>query len=397
MEKRDRENREQKLLAYLRKEMTESEEKRLGEEVLRDEEYAQRLERLLLGEEQGTDSGKEGADTLSEEKQRAILRRGKWRMRLSNSAFTMGLTFFAGVALFVGNGWFGSLMHDDLYRVAKDMVNFTQPGVSVGSSGSQVGLLYGNIRMELRERVGSEDKNAGSFESTNILWKNSAQPKWTNGIREQKLFFRYPSQSKPTQEELTNLQLPAWTTMEKLPEGTVSQLAISFEHFLSYEEYYKLISRYVNSDTHETVWFAVDTGQELTGRGAEEGVRLLGAGDVWGFAERELSYGNAPIQVNGEGQRRAATYLSEMKYLSEQERLSNEIGFSLVSRGKPHITERYQYMQEKGVRIYGAVLTGPTKELLKLKQEKSITAAFLGKIDWWNWDRPAASGTHYSW
>ncbi|MDC0762433.1 anti-sigma factor C-terminal domain-containing protein [Brevibacillus sp. AG] len=48
------------------------------------------------------------------------------------------------------------------------------------------------------------------------------------------------------------------------------------------------------------------------------------------------------------------------------------------------------------MRIYRAVLTGPTKELLKLKAEKSITAAFLGKVDWWNWERPAASVTQYS-
>ena len=400
MENKDKNSRDQKLLAYLRGEMTEGEEQRLGEEVIRDEEYAQRLERLLLGEEQGTgsDPGKEAPVALTEEKQRAIIRRGKWRMRLSNSAFTMGLAFFAGVLLFVVNGWFGSLMHDDLFRVAKDMVNFTQPGVSVGSSGSEVGLFYGKIRMELRERVGSEDKNAGSFESTNFLWKTSAKPEWTNGVREQKLFFNYPiTGQKLTQVDSEHLRTPAWRTMEKLPEGTVSQLAISFDHFLSYEEYYELISRYASSDAYETVWFAVDSGQEQARSEADEGVRLLGAGDVWGFAERELNYGNAPIQVNGEGPRRAAAYLSEMKYLSEQERLTNEIGFSLVSRGKPQIAERYQYMQKNGVRIYGAVLTGPTKELLKLQQEKSITAAFLGKVDWWNWDRPAASGTYYSW
>ncbi|MGG1660611.1 anti-sigma factor [Brevibacillus sp. NRS-1366] len=397
MTNKDDDIREQKLLRYLRGEMTDGEEKRLGEEVIRDEDYAQRLERLLLGEEQGQDSGKQELAALTEEKQRAIIRRGKWKMRLSNSAFTMGLTFIAGVLLFVVNGWFGSLMHDDLFRVAKDMVNFTQPGVTVGSSGSQVGLFYGKITMELREQVGSEVSNAGIFESTNILWKSSASPQWTNGVREQKLFFRYPTGEKMTLDETEHLRTPAWTTMQKLPEGTVSQLAVSFDHFLTYEEYYQLISRYVSYDTHDTVWFAVDTGQEVTKRDADEGNRLLGAGDVWGFAERELNYGNAPIQVNGEGDRRAAAYLNEMKYLTEQERLTNDIGFSLVSRGKPHIDKRYQYMQEKGVRIYGAVLTGPTKELLKLQQEKSITAAFLGKVDWWNWDRPAASGSMYSW
>ncbi|MFF2530126.1 anti-sigma factor [Brevibacillus sp. NPDC058079] len=395
MREQDGNNREQKLLAYLRGDMSGEEVKRFEEEIAADEEYAQRLERLLLGEEMGEDNSKtKQPETLSAEKQRAIVRRGKWKNRLSTAGFTIVLPFLAGVVLLILNGWVGSLMHEDLFRVAKSMVNFTQPGVSVGSSGSQVGLLYGNISMELRERVGGEEKNAGRFESTNVLRNVNAKPQWTNGVREQKLFFRYPTEGET--EDTMSLTSPAWTTMEKLPEGTVSQLAISFDHFLTYEEYYALISRHVTSSGQDTVWFAVDTGVELKQAESDVPYLLLGAGDVWGFAQRELDYGGAPIRVNGEGARRMATYLNEMKYLSEQEGLTRDIGKALVFGSDPQIAERYNYMQQNGVRIYGAVLTGPTKELLKLKAEKSITAAFLGKVDWWNWERPASSGTQYS-
>ncbi|WJQ84633.1 anti-sigma factor [Brevibacillus brevis] len=391
---KDENHREQRLLAYLRGEMAEEDSKQFEEEIAADEEYAQRLERLLLGAEPEADNAKtKQSETLSAEKQRAIVRRGKWKNRLSNAGFTIGLPFLAGVVLLILNGWVGSLMHEDLFRVAKSMVNFTQPGVSVGGSGSKVGLLYGNISMELRERVGSEDKNAGRFESTNVLWNVNAGPQWTNGVREQKLYFRYPTEGE--KEDTMSFTSPAWTTMEKLPEGTVSQLAISFDHFLTYQEYYELVSRHVTSSGQDTVWFAVDTGVERK-QAEEEGNRFLGPGYVWGFAQHELDYGGAPIRVNGEGDRRMSAYLEEMKYLSEQEDLARDIGRSLLFRSDPQITERFNYMQQNGVRIYGAVLTGPTKELLKLKAEKSITAALLGKVDWWNWDRPAASGTHYS-
>ncbi|AWX58123.1 anti-sigma factor [Brevibacillus brevis] len=388
----DENKREQRLLAYLRGEMAEEDSKQFEDEIAADEEYAQRLERLLLGEETREDNVKtKQPETLSAEKQRAIVRRGKWKNRLSNAGFTIGLPFLAGVVLLILNGWVGSLMHEDLFRVAKSMVNFTQPGVSVGGSGSQVGLFYGNISMELRERVGAEEKNAGRFESTNVLWNVNAGPKWPNGVREQKLYFRYPTEG--AMENTDFRTSPAWTTMEKLPEGTVSQLAISFDHFLTYEEYYELVSRHVASSGQDTVWFAVDTGVET--KESEEGQLMVGPGKVWGFAERELDYGG-PILVNGEGDRRMATYLNEMKYLSEQEGLTRDIGRSLLFRSDPQITERYNYMQQNGVRIYGAVLTGPTKELLKLKAEKSITAALLGKVDWWNWEQPAASGAHYT-
>ncbi|MBW5469340.1 anti-sigma factor [Brevibacillus formosus] len=390
MMNKDENHREQRLLAYLRGEMAEEDSKQFEEEIAADEEYAQRLERLLLGEEMEVNP-----DALSDEKQRAIVRRGKWKNRLFNSAFTISIFFLIGVLLLLVNGWMGTLVHEDLFRSAKNMVNFTQPGVSVGSSSSQVGLLNGTISMELSERVGAEAKNAGRFESTNMLWLVNAKPQWTNGVREQKLYFRYPTVQEGAEEDTLYLRSPAWTTMEKLPEGTVSQLAISFDRFLTYEQYYELVSRHVSSASQDTIWFAIDTGVEEKTRKGEEASRLLGAGEVWGFAERELDYGGA-IRVNGEGDRRMATFMNEMKYLSENEGLARDIGRSLLSGSNPQISERYSYMQEKGVRIYGAVLTGPTKELLKLKAEKSITAAFLGKVDWWNWDNPSASGTHYT-
>lgn len=396
MTNKNDDSREQKLLAYLRGELDEGEARKLGDDVADDEVVAGRLERLLLGE--GDEEAQMPArQTLSEQKQRAIIRRGKWKMRLTNSFYTFGIFFLAGVVLLAANGWVGSWMHNDLFRITNDMVNFTQPGVSAGSSGSQVGGLYGQIQMELLEQVGAEQQNVGILDCTNFLWSVRAEPKWANGIRETKLFFRYPTDEKMTEEETAYLRIPAWNTLNKLPEGTVSQLAVSFDHPLTYDEYQKLIARHVFAHNAETVWLAIDTGVEQTERDHDGGNLLLSAGEVWGYAERNLDYGNAPIQVNGEGDRRAAAFLAEMKYLTEHDRLTRDIGAGLVSNSDPKVAERYAYLQEKGVRIYGAVLTGPTKELLKLQAEKSITAAFLGKVDWWNWDRPAASGTQISW
>ncbi|MCM3705397.1 anti-sigma factor C-terminal domain-containing protein [Cytobacillus firmus] len=37
--------------------------------------------------------------------------------------------------------------------------------------------------------------------------------------------------------------------------------------------------------------------------------------------------------------------------------------------------------------VYGAVVTGPVKELLKRKNnEKQVRAPYLGEMDYWNWD-----------
>ncbi|WP_400162610.1 anti-sigma factor [Brevibacillus sp. TJ4] len=393
MTNRENEDREKRMLAYLRGELPADEEERLREELLRDEEYAERMERLLLGEEEGVRPTTEEV-RLPEERQQLLLRRGKWRMRFGNAGFTLGIAFFAGVVIWFANVLFGYPIYDDMHRVVKSVFNFTQPGVSVGSSGSQIGLFYGNIRMELRESVGNSQRNAGYLESKNVLWNVQVQPKWTNGARDMKLFFRYPTEASAG-EETDYLRSSAWKTMDTLPEGTVSQLAISFDRFLTYQQYQQLISRHLGADEHQSIWFAVDTGQEAKDHDESAGNVLLSAGDVWGFAERELHYGDKPILENGEGERREQAFLDEMKFLVEKKSMATSIARQLMYN-EPAIEERYEYVRENGLRIYGAVITGPTKELLALREEPSITAAMLGEVDWWNWDMPPASGRQYS-
>ncbi|MEJ8546855.1 anti-sigma factor [Brevibacillus borstelensis] len=385
--------RDQLLLAYLRGELGDEETAGLRQRLADDPEYAERLEELLLGEElTQADSEEKAADFLPEEKQRAIIRWGKWKSRLSNAAYTVGISLLIGFVLLYVNYWIGQSLYEETFRVSKDLVNFTQPGIEVGGSSSSVGLFYGNIRMEMREKVGAASQHTGYFETSNIFSLISSRPSWNDGVRQKNLFFLFPLQAK-LQEDTSFRSDPAWKTLEMLPEGTVSQLAISFNRFMSLEELYAFLSPY----DLDLTWQAVDTGQEARDEDARDGVVLLSAGDVWGFSEYALDYGPGPIQVNGEVDRRTRAYVEEMKYLAGQERLSKAIGKSLIySRSGVKIEERYQYLEKNGIRTYGIVVTGPTKELLKLKQEAVITAAFVGQIDWWNWDRPSASGEQSS-
>ncbi|USG66729.1 anti-sigma factor [Brevibacillus ruminantium] len=393
----DRMNREREemLLAYLRGELSAQEEAELRQRLADDPEYAERLEELLLGEEEPLEKGSDKSllESLPEDKQRAIIRRGKWKSRLSNAAYTVGISLLIGIAAWLVNFWIGRSLYDETYRVSKDLVNFTQPGIEVGSSGAQVGLLYGKIQMEMRERIGGDRQRVGSFETTNVLYKVSARPVWNNGFREKHLFFLFPLENTPSQDHSYRRD-PAWSTLEKLPEGTVSQLAISFDHLMSLRELYQFLAPY----DLDLTWLAVDTGQERKHEMAKEGVVLLSAGEIWGYPENGLDFGEVPIIVRGEEERRTAAYVAEMKYLAEQKRLSQSIAESLIfQREGAQIQERYQYLEENGVKIYGVVVTGATKELLRLKQEPSITAAFLGKIDWWNLNHPSASGEQNSW
>ncbi|WP_268895059.1 anti sigma factor C-terminal domain-containing protein [Paenibacillus sp. USDA918EY] len=35
--------------------------------------------------------------------------------------------------------------------------------------------------------------------------------------------------------------------------------------------------------------------------------------------------------------------------------------------------------------MYGAVVTGPTKEILKLKEDPEVSAIRIGEVALWNW------------
>ncbi|MGI6185312.1 MAG: sigma factor regulator N-terminal domain-containing protein, partial [Brevibacillus sp.] len=191
------EDRERELLAYLRGEMTKEEAASFRARIAADELYAERLEELLLGS--GGEEERE-TDVLSEETQRAILRRSKWRHRLGNAAYTVAISLLVGAVLMFTNGWIGWYLYEDAYRVARDMVHFTQPGLTVGSSGSQIGFLYGEITMELREQVGRDDQNAGTFSISNVFSIISAKPAWTDGLRKERLFFLFPLSAADREE-----------------------------------------------------------------------------------------------------------------------------------------------------------------------------------------------------
>lgn len=54
--------------------------------------------------------------------------------------------------------------------------------------------------------------------------------------------------------------------------------------------------------------------------------------------------------------------------------------------GFSYLQERYDYIQANGFKVYGAVITGPTKELLKLREEPGIYQVQLGDVELWNWE-----------
>ncbi|WP_019121944.1 anti sigma factor C-terminal domain-containing protein [Brevibacillus massiliensis] len=110
-----------------------------------------------------------------------------------------------------------------------------------------------------------------------------------------------------------------------------------------------------------------------------------------------IGYAGGFIVFSGEGERRAKALIAEMEFLQSRKKWAEPMLQRSLDDRDAKLDERIGYLQKNGVRLYGAVITGPTKELLKLQREPLITDPFVGQTDWWNWDQAEAGGRVYSW
>lgn len=382
----------QQLQAYVRGELDEDEIRKLRQEIEENIELSNKLDKLMFDDQLVSERDVEEIPLLSDQKQRQILRKSKWRSRFSHIFFTTGGITAIIVILFIVSQVFNYLWFwpasKDLQRVMDDVVSFTNPGVAIGGGGTNGGLFFSmEMKYKLQEQVGRKRKQVGIAENNVFLFKPQLKYAWNNGFHENLLFFRYPSTTISKNQNEYDVSDQGWRTLEKLPEGTVAQLAISFDKLMTHDEFYAVIRKY---DLKAT-WFAIDTGQESM----EE--HTLGKGDVWGYNpdSHSLDFGGW-IEVNGQGERRAQVLISEMEYLVGQKNWAESMLRDVSFHSDAKLEERLAYLKQHGVRLYGAVVTGPTKELLRLKQETHLSFPYVGQIDWWNWDQPASRGIEYS-
>ncbi|MBT2763281.1 anti sigma factor C-terminal domain-containing protein [Paenibacillus sp. ISL-20] len=67
--------------------------------------------------------------------------------------------------------------------------------------------------------------------------------------------------------------------------------------------------------------------------------------------------------------------------IADVEWMTNNIKYNGVDED----TKRLAYLKKNGVQVYGATVTGPVRELEKLKEEQGFWGFRLGRIEVWNW------------
>jgi len=346
--------------------------------------------------------------SLDEHTQARILRWAKYKNRFSLTLFLLGLFIILSIAGMLSSSFYFNWGAENsrLYRVqrtAATLIEFTFPNVSIQPSMDShfppwyfSSAFWGQNRVEikpyftakgtytLQKKVGKETILVGNLNINQFFNFISKDWNWQDGSYRNDLYFVYPSQNLTGTGQAVQGASPAskevWKALTMLPEGTVAEMAVSFDTTYSITEIKEIFKDY----DLDIYWYAVYTGLEDSGDFFyREGDPLFAFDGVWGFSDF-----NQHIDSNGQQH-----FLDSMQFLVENKETAAKLYRG--NRANLQLDKRNDYLQKNGIKVYGVVVTGPSKELLKLRELHTIHHPALGDVALWNWFNRSFSGQMY--
>jgi len=376
-----------KLKEYEEGKLTPEEREDVEKELEKLERYQGYVDEVLGGGER--DAAPDAQEPLREAR---ILRRGRWKARFMNAltvlAIAMAVTVASGIAtsIYYGSG------EPDRMKVYSDAaasaIAVSRPNVDVPLSGSGGAFFTMKLHGAMRKQVGDERVIEGTISIPFLLgWPGTPSMTWQNeNVR--RLGFRYPGTATASNDA-------EWARLDKLPEGTVAEAYLSFSRLFATDE----LLRQLKDKNMAPVWFAADTGQEKQ-MGAVFSPTGFPYSPIWhpddwqtdSVEEEKKGWGlkivtrassAPPLDSYGSAELRNENFLKTLRVLRDYEAIAKQ----LAPHAEP--AAALSYLESNGVNLYGAVVTGPSKEILKLKQEPWVASVEVGEVRLWNWrDRP---------
>lgn len=236
------------------------------------------------------------------------------------------------------------------------------------------------------KRIGKEVKVIGEAKVEKKLFNNFSTISYNTPVSEKLNDFTFSLPEDPrTEEKLTAERISeVWGTLEKLPEGTVGELAFSTTSFMEPEELLEKLSDY----DLDVLWMPLYTGEfkNYNPNFWGKSDNLLMVHDLIGLTGGIDHHDGYSLSFRGLALSEENIQGSKNLMLKNMKELLNESDSYLNFLGISNLDKKYKYLTEEGFIVYGAVVTGPTKELLKLKKEKFIQNEQLGDVELWNWE-----------
>lgn len=326
-------------------------------------------------------------------KQQRIMFKGKWKARFQSALTVLGLflvfTFFSSIVTNVYYTW-GNPDRVDVYREIIDhTLTITEPFGRYGGTSTHTKAYFGlEATRDLNKVVGRDTIKVGEM-NVNFLFSAMGYPERNNfGTQTQtRAYFSDPRSSEPVWSD--------WDKLEKLPEGTVVSAYISFDDLL---ETNTVVEMFSERDM-DLLWLAVDKGEPNE---EDYGAVFYPIGfpsmPIWHendmiIESQETENGLFGPRVISESARSPdyeddeeqfiihQQFIKTLHFLKEHEKKVNNISYSRLN-----IDEVLNYIDQNGIQHYGAVITGPTKEILTLQNEPLISQVQVDEVEFWNWD-----------
>ncbi|MBO1003210.1 anti-sigma factor [Pseudogracilibacillus auburnensis] len=310
---------------------------------------------------------------VPEENQKRLINVGRNHALKTNIMITLAILLLIVPVLTLSSHLYYAIggKANHLIDITTKTIYVTEPNMSLEEMELEedIGFFTMNIYFDVFKRIGKEDYKAGEY---SILF---ALDKPNFPERDMKLERPLPITGDMETDMLYHPDGPYgkkvnsdWDILEHLPDGTVGEIYLSLNHLIKPEE---LENQFGNKV--KVRWVAVDTGLEDK--------NLYEAG----YSVAPIGY---PLQVdtsswspfNGE-KSNEEVFLDILKFLTKDEKTAEKI-----SRARSlALKERISYIEKNGIQVYGAVVTGPTSELRKLKDNDLIKVMKMGEMKLWNW------------
>ncbi|MBS3901678.1 MAG: anti-sigma factor [Dethiobacter sp.] len=373
-----------KLDDYENGKMSEEEEKEFEKELEKLEALQERLDDKKKTAPHN--SGQEKKSALNSEKK--ILKRGKWSARLQTAftaiSFLIIITIVSSIITMLYYATGNPSRGEVLRNVIEYTLIVTDPyGQYRGTSTQANPFFTMDATRDMTKRVGHETIKVGELNYRFIFSRMTFTDRVELGRTTQSPpYMVHPAHSANFQ---ANSQ---WDILEMLPEGTVASAYVSFNRLLPTEEVFNLFS---DKDI-DMLWLAVDSGVEDD----EDLFRFSYLGfpafmPIWhdddmivtsrtegrGFSSESR---RSPDYDPGDQTVFHQQFMKTLYFLEENQNIADRVDFRPLN-----LTERINHLEENGIYHYGAVITGPTKELLALQGEEWITILMVDEVAFWNW------------
>jgi len=325
----------------------------------------------------------------SQENEKKILR--KYRFTLTFRVLRVLLICFFIYALYIiGVSVVFDKARPDLKHIYNSLIalQWQHPNITgrdtSGLSSEITPFLIQKFSYPLEKQVGKEKVVVGEMHvEKSILDSNSSLSMDLPSTNTSQQFnFNLPEDPVTGKATASHLNNNIWKTLEKLPEGTVAEMAFSISTYKEPIELVKMIAPY----DVQIVWMPLYTGEF---KSFEPASSSYNSGSITIYDSFGLSGG---LKVSDDyshiSQAQEIEYNvkdSQRWMLENMERLLTEKeSYYEGFLGLHHLQERYDYIKKNGFQAYGAVVTGPAKRLWMLQDLEGISNEMLGDVELMN-------------